>query len=58
MKVTKVTFYQSADGKLFEKVSPSKALDVEGAVKAVEGEGDAQKKFFVVPASIPAAVAK
>jgi len=58
MKVKKVTLYQNEAGELFEKVSPSKALDVEGAVKAEEGEGDAKKKFFVVKTSVPAAAAK
>ncbi len=47
MKVSKITLYKNAAGELFEKVSPSKALDVE-ATKAVEGEGDTAKKFFVV----------
>lgn len=55
MKVTKVTLYQNAAGDLFEKVSPAKALDAESAVKAIEGEGDSQKKFFVVPATAVAA---
>lgn len=59
MKVTKVTLYKSEDGKLFEKVSPSSALEVDNAVKAIEGEGDAAKKFFVVPTtSVAPAVAK
>ncbi len=57
MQVTKVTLYQNAAGELFEKVSPAKALDAESAVKAVEGEGDAAKKFFVVPAKTVTAVA-
>lgn len=55
MKVTKVTLYQNEAGDLFEKVSPAKALDAESAVKAIEGEGDAAKKFFVVPATAVAA---
>lgn len=55
MNVKKVTYYQNETGQLFEKVSPSKALDTDGVQKAIEGEGTAVKKFFVVPANVPAA---
>lgn len=47
MKVTRVNLFKNEQGELFEKISPSKALDVE-ALKAVEGEGENEKKFFVV----------
>lgn len=55
MNVKKVTFYQNESGQLFEKVSPSKALDTDDVQKAIEGDGTAAKKFFVVPANVPAA---
>jgi len=48
MKVTKITLFKNEKGELFEKVSPSKALNLDSAVKAVEGEGDDAKKCFVV----------
>lgn len=55
MKVTKVTYYRNEAGALFEKVSPTVALNTDGVQKAVEGEGDAAKKFFVVPVAAPVA---